>query len=70
MGRKAKEGSVNLYYLKNQNEKKDKSVSKNKLDKKNVKKSNSQKKNINNDKFSFDDEIVIGVTKLPDKKNK
>jgi len=70
MGRKAKEGSVNLYYLKNQNEKKDKSVSKN-----NTKKSSSTKKNtnrnkqkVNEDKFNFDDEIVIGVTKIPENK--
>lgn len=71
MGRKAREGSVNLYYLKNQNNNKNKSVSKadNKKpgsSKKTI--SKATKKNISNDKFNFDDEIVIGVTKKQDNK--
>ena len=70
MGRKSKESSVNLYYLKNQNEKRDKSVSKTKSKtKKNITKSNKTNKlKANEDKFNFDDEIVIGVTKVKDNK--
>jgi len=79
MKRKAKEASVNLYYLKNQNEKEKKSVSrKNTNIKKNTSsshkrgqvKKNNKKEKINNDKFNFDDEIVIGVTKIPETKKK
>ena len=73
MGRKAKEGSVNLYYLKNQNNNKNKSVSKPKTKKPNSSKkttSNTIKKNSSNDKFNFDDEIVIGVTKKQEIKKK
>ena len=73
MGRKAKEGSVNLYYLKNQKDKKEKSVSKNISTTKNKRKTPlSSKKRLENkdEKFNFDDEIVIGVTKIPASKNK
>lgn len=74
MGRKAREGSVNLYYLKNQNENKNKSVSKRKNNAN--KKSKSNKKEIKKipktveKKFNFDDEIVIGVTKVPESTKK
>lgn len=71
MGKKAKEGSVNLYYLKNQNDKKDKSVSKNRPKKNNTKKRTVNKQNLKKeDKFNFDDEIVIGVAKVKDSKEK
>jgi len=75
MGKKAKEGSVNLYYLKNQNDRSNKSVSK---PKNSVKKNTSTQKKTNNKTklktdeniFNFDDEIVIGVTKIKDNKTK
>lgn len=73
MGRKAKEGSVNLYYLKNQKDKKDKSVSqKRNKPKKNttVSKNNINKKKSNSEKFNFDEEFVIGVTKVSEEKKK
>lgn len=73
MGRKAKEGSVNLYYLKNQDNKKSRSVSKTNTKKVSSAKktnANTSKKKQNNDKFNFDDEIVIGVTKKQDNKKK
>jgi len=72
MSRKRKEGSVNLYYLKNQNVKNDKSVSKNKT-KRNAaqkKQKNKKEENLNENRFNFDDEIVIGVTKIADNKKK
>lgn len=69
---KNKEGSVNLYYLKNQDEKNNKSVSKPKSNTKrntvNTKK--TSKVNLKEDKFNFDDEIVIGVTKIQDNKKR
>jgi len=72
MGRKAKEGSVNLYYLKNQSQKKEKSVSKNHTSK-NVSKSKKTKSNnkqtLDENKFNFDEEIVIGVTKISENKS-
>jgi len=82
MGRKAREGSVNLYYLKNQNDKDKKSVSKKNSNVKNntymnkksgqVKKknNNNQKNKTSSERFNFDDEIVIGVTKIPETKKK
>jgi len=76
MGKKAKEGSVNLYYLKNQNEKNNKSVSKSNSKKANISKKKTNK-NINKNKpkpsenkFNFDDEFVIGVTKIEKTKSK
>lgn len=51
---------MNLYYLENDNKKKRKVI-------KNPKKTKSEQKE-NDDTFCFDDEIIIGVTKLPDEK--
>lgn len=73
MGRKAREGSVNLYYLKNQDNKKNKSVSKANTKKVSSPKkttTNTNKKKSSNDRFNFDDEIVIGVTKKQEIKKK
>lgn len=60
MAKNNKEKSLNLYYLENDVKKKKK---------RNVKKTTKIKKEENNnDTFCFDDEIIIGVTKMPEEK--
>ena len=57
MAKKSKEKSLNLYYLENDNKKKKIRSPK-----------NVKKEQVKDDTFCFDDEIIIGVTKLPDEK--
>lgn len=70
MARKAKEGTLDLYYL-NSNNKKEEKKTRAKHSPSRNKKGKRSKENVkeNNDTFNFDNEIVIGINVLPDQKN-
>lgn len=70
MARKAKEGTLDLYYLNSNNKKEEKKTRAKHSPSKN-KKGKRAKENVNenNDTFNFDNEIVIGINVLPDQKN-
>ena len=64
MFKKKKSNELDFYYLSRDN--KDKRVQKKKHPKKKMKKKNPEP--MNDNMFNIDNEIVIGVTVLPDKK--
>lgn len=65
MAKKNKEQKLNLFYLEDEEEKKKKNKSKKmkKTKKENKKQEDSE---IDNETFCFDDEIIIGVTRIPE----
>lgn len=70
MARKAKEGTIDLYYL-NSNNKKEEKKARAKHSPSSYKKGKRAKENTtkDNDAFNFDNEIVIGINVLPDQKD-
>ena len=64
VAKKTKESKMNLFYLNDEEENNKKNVIRKKKNKKNVK----ENKEKNNELFSFDNEIVIGVTKKQEPK--
>lgn len=70
MARKAKEGTIDLYYLNSNNKKEEKKTRAKKASPSRNKngKNKTKKEDLNDDIFNFDNEIVIGINVLPDPK--
>lgn len=68
MAKKAKEGTLDLYYLNSNNKKEIKNTRTKKISPSKSRNKKNDINNSNNDAFNFDNEIVIGINVVPDKK--